>query len=159
MADAGKKKAVRKAGGGGAGAKNRADRPLAVTLIAAVNGTSALLTLAFWIYVYARLLRPGVPPSASREALASTFGFLVADLVWALPVLAVSVPGLWRMRFWGWAAAQAANVMWIYSLTAVGDRDRFLDTASPGFALFLPFAVFSAWAAAALWRRRGMFRQ
>lgn len=132
-------------------------RPRGVTVIAVVNTFAAVITLAFWTLVYLRLFSGHAASGIDRSALASTLGFLVADLIWAVPVLILSVFGLWKLRFWGWTTAQAANILWCYSLTALLVRDLSTGAVSPGIVLFLPFALFSIWAAIYLWTVRQTF--
>lgn len=132
-------------------------RPRGVTVIAMVNAVATVITVAFWLLVGWRLFGQSGAVGLSREALASTLGFLVADLVWAVPLLVISIPGLLRMRFWGWVAAQAANLLWFYSLTNLWVRDLYLGTITPGNIIFLPFVLFSIWAAWYLWTHRRLF--
>ena len=131
---------------------------IGIQVVAVVNAASAAVTLAFWSLGYLRLFAGGaITDPAARASAAATLGFLVADLVWALPLLIVSVPGLWRRRAWGWLCAQMANVLWAYSMTAVWVRDAYSGSLSPGAVLLTPFAFFALWAAAYLWRVRGQF--
>lgn len=134
-----------------------ASRPRGVTLIAIVNAGATVITLAFWFLVHQRLFQPDVLATLGRASVASTLGFMIADLVWAVPLLIVSVPGLWRSRAWGWTAAQMANILWLYPLTAGWSRDLYLGSISPGNMLFLPFALFSVWATIYLWQTRYLF--
>jgi hypothetical protein len=133
-------------------------RPAGVTAVAIINAVAAILTFAFWLLVFTRLfLGHRFPDAAARAAAAATAGYLVADLVWALPLLAFSVAGLLRLRGWGWLLAQMVNILWLYSLTAVWVRDLFAGVISPGAVLFLPFALVAAWATFYLWRVRSRF--
>lgn len=132
-------------------------RPRGVTIIAVVNSVAAVITVAFWLLVWLRLYGPQATPSLSRDAMASTLGFLVADLLWAVPLLVISIPGLLRMRFWGWVAAQGANLLWFYSLTNLWVRDLSLGSITPGDIIFLPFLLISVWAAWYLWVHRTPF--
>ncbi|MGA1844980.1 MAG: hypothetical protein ACMUIS_10510 [bacterium] len=129
-----------------------------MTVIAVINGTAAALTLFFWTLAYIRFFA-GEPirDPVLRASAAATLGFLVGDLIWAVPVLILSVPGLWRCRDWGWSLAQAANVLWVYSLTAVWVRDLYVGRISPGAILFTPFALVALWAIVYLWRTRDLF--
>lgn len=129
-------------------------RPRGVTAIAIVNGVAAAITLTFWLVVQQRLFKDG---NLDRASVASTLGFMVADIIWAVPMLIISVPGLWRFQAWGWATAQLANILWMYPLTAAWTRDLYLGSISPGNLLFLPFALFSVWAAYYLWQTRYLF--
>ncbi|MCU7496480.1 MAG: hypothetical protein HF314_15340 [Ignavibacteria bacterium] len=133
-------------------------RPRGVTVIIYVNIIEAIITLVFWILVLKRLFASGyLPEGMDRSSAASTFGFMVADLLWALPILVLSIPGLLKMRFRGWTFAQLANILWLYSLTSGWMRDMYLGNVAPGNVLFLPFALFSLWAVYYLWKQRGRF--
>jgi hypothetical protein len=133
-------------------------RPGSITCIALVNAAAAAFTLCFWLLVAFRFfLRPVDPSVMSREAAASTLGFLAADALLALPLLVLSVPGLLRMRFRGWTTAQAVNALWVYSLAATWTRDLYLGRLSPGSLLFLPFTLFAVWAFVHLWKNRTLF--
>ncbi len=123
--------------------------------IAIVNGVSCCVTIAFWALVYLRLfVGPAEATGMDRGSLASSFGFLVADMVWAVPLLIASVIGLLRARFWGWLTAQMVNILWFYTLTLTWVRDLYLGTLSPGAFLFLPFTLFAVWATVYLYRNR-----
>ncbi len=133
-------------------------RRTGIQIIATVNAVAAAVTLAFWSAVYLRLFAgQGIADAVGRAAAAATLGFLVGDIVWALPLLILSVPGVWRRRAWGWLAAQMVNVLWVYSMTVVWVRDAYAGTLSPGGLMFAPFAVFAMWAAVHLWRVRDEF--
>lgn len=92
-----------------------------------------------------------------RAQAATTRGFLIADVIWALPLLVLATLGIWHPRPWGWTAAQMVNILWLYSVTVVLIRDLYTGMLSPGTVCFLPFALFSLWAAVHLWRHRGLF--
>jgi hypothetical protein len=129
-----------------------------IQIIATVNAVAAAVTLAFWAAVYLRLFAgQGTADPVRRASSAATLGFLVGDLAWAVPLLILSVPGVWRKRAWGWFAAQAVNVLWFYSMTVVWVRDVYARTPSPGGLMFAPFALFAVWAAVHLWRVRDQF--
>jgi hypothetical protein len=134
-------------------------RPKAVAFLAIINGLAFILTLVFWLAV---LLKKIVPPPneltvlSERANAATTYGFAIGDLIWSTPLLLLSCVGLWRMRFWGWTAAQMTNALWIYSMTVVLIRD-FYTTLSPGGILFTPFALIAFWATYYLWKRRELF--
>jgi len=86
------------------------DRPGGVTVIAIVNSFAAVLTLLFWGFVFLRMFAVAEPPRAmDTGSMATIFGFMVGDLIWAELVLIVSVIGLWRLRAWGWLAAQMVS--------------------------------------------------
>jgi hypothetical protein len=129
-----------------------------IRVIAAVNAFAAVLTLAFWTLGYLKVFAgKTISDPAERASAAATLGFLVGDLAWAFPLLALSVPGLWRRRAWGWTLAQMVNVLWAYSMTVIWVRDLYSGAVSPGALLFTPFVPFAAWAAVYLWRVRGRF--
>ncbi len=137
---------------------SKADRPGPVTLIAAVNAAGFFFSILFWAFVAFRLYLPSATPAVMDPATAaSTFGFLVADCVVALPLLLIGWVGLLRMSFPGWTAAQLANVLWVYALLAVWARDLQLGRLSPGSVWFLPFTVFAVWSCLYLWKKRGLF--
>jgi hypothetical protein len=134
-------------------------RPIGVTIIAIINGAGFFLTLAFWMLVFFKRLVPlpaDVAAMAERANAATTYGFMLGDLLWSLPLLFLAATGLWRIRFWGWTAAQLVNALWIYSLTVLLMRDIY-TALSPGVALFLPFAIISIWATWYLWANRKLF--
>jgi hypothetical protein len=133
-------------------------RPRSITLIASVNAFAAVFTLLFWTLVAFRLfLKPAESALMDRQTAASTLGFLVADLVVALPLLVLGWIGLLRMSFLGWTAAQLANILWVYALLAVWIRDLYTGRPSPGGILFLPFTAFAVWAFIHLWKKRTLF--
>jgi hypothetical protein len=139
---------------------NRTDRrPSGVTVIAVVNALAMAVTVLFWgLVLILRLVPPpgGLPDIAARANAATTYGFLFGDLLWSTPLLALAAVGVWRLRPWGWTAAQMANVLWVYSMTVIWVRDGY-TTPSPGGLLFLPFTVFAFWATYYLWRTRHLF--
>ncbi len=133
--------------------------PFSIRLIAIVNGIGFILVVLFWGLVWVERLVPQpwtMTPGPERVNAATTYGFLIGDLIWSAALLLISMIGLRRLRFWGWAAAQAVNVLWIYSMTVIVIRDLF-GTMSPGTILFTPFAIFSFWACARLWKVRHLF--
>ncbi len=131
---------------------------LGIKTIISVNCIAAVITLLFWLLVLFKLfIKPGNELSMDLPSKASTFGFLIADLLWAVPILILSIPGLLKLKSWGWLAAQLANVLWVYSLTALWIRDLYTGAITPGDIIFLPFAVFSIWSAYYLWLNRSKF--
>ena len=129
-----------------------------VMIIAVVNLVAAALTLAFWILVYVKLFSGAkADASIAPAALSATFGFLVGDLVWAVPLLIISAAGLLKRKAWGLLTAQMVNILWLYSMTAIWVRDLHAGMVSPGAVLFTPFALFAVWAIGFLWKRRGLF--
>jgi hypothetical protein len=93
---------------------------------------------------------------AERVNVATTRGFLIADLLYSVPLLMIATIGLWKMRSWGWTAAQMVNALWIFSMTVIWTRDIY-STLSPGGILFIPFTLIAIWAIAYLWRQRRLF--
>ncbi|OUL29217.1 hypothetical protein [Nostoc sp. 106C] len=135
-------------------------RPLAVTIIVIVNSVATVITLGFWFLVQQRLFgSENLGIALDKTSVASTLGFMVADILWAVPMLIISVPGLWRLCAWGWTAAQMANILWFYSLTSAWTRDLYVGSISSGNLLFLLFAVLSVWATIYLWMQRHLFRE
>jgi hypothetical protein len=134
-------------------------RPAGITFLVAVNWIALILTLLFWSAVLLKRLVPapgGLTELAERANAATTYGFLTADLAISAPLLLLAALGLRRLQFWGWTAAQAANALWIYSMTVIWMRDAY-SVISPGAVLFTPFALIAAWAFAYLWTRRARF--
>ncbi|MFO7693134.1 MAG: hypothetical protein R6V57_08630 [Vicinamibacterales bacterium] len=135
-----------------------APRPAGVAFLAIVNWAAFVVTLAFWALVYVgRLVPPpgSLPSEVERANAAVTYGFMLGDVIYSVPLLLLAGAGLWRLRAWGWLAAQMANALWIYSMTVILLRD-FYSRWSPGGLLFAPFAIIALWAVPYLWRvRRG----
>jgi hypothetical protein len=134
-------------------------RPKAVSIIAIINGLALLITLIFWLFILIKQVVPypkNLTVLSERINAATTYGFAIGDLVWSTALLLVSCIGLWRLRFWGWTAAQMTNALWIYSMTVVLIRDVY-STLSPGSILFTPFALIAVWAAYYLWIKRQIF--
>lgn len=133
-------------------------RPAGITVLAIVNGAACFLTVLFWALVYFRLFAPspGMDP-VMRASAAATLGFLVGDIVWAVPLLALGASGLWKMRQWGYLSAQMVNILWLYSLTVIWVRDLYAAKISPGAAVFTPFALIAACAVFYLWKSRKLF--
>lgn len=129
-----------------------------IRAIALVNGIAALLHLAFWVLVLLRLPSPDkVETEAERIDLVVTYGLGVADLLWSVPLLAIGSLGLYRGDGIGWLAAQIANGLYWYSFTFITVRELNAKAIRPGTLLFLPFAIFSVWAAWYLWQVRALF--
>jgi hypothetical protein len=134
-------------------------RPGAVTFLAIVNGIGSGITLVFWLLVWVKELVPSpvdLTILAERANAATTYGFMIADLLYSVPLLFIASSGLWRMRPWGWTAAQMVNILWIFSMTVVWTRDAY-TTFSPGGILFLPFTLIALWALCYLWKTRYLF--
>jgi hypothetical protein len=130
-----------------------------IKVVAVINGIGFGLTLIFWLLG----LVSGVLPNPSRLATiaergnaATTFGFMIADFIWAVPLLFLGTIGVWRRSPWGWMAANMVNILWCYSLTVILIRDSY-TRISPGGILFLPFVPFAIWSTIYLWKRRGVF--
>jgi hypothetical protein len=133
-------------------------RPKGIITIALVNSIAAIVTLIFWLLVQHRLFgSQKLPDAVDRPSMATTLGFMIADIAWALPLLILSVVGLWYSRFWGWTMAQMVNILWFYALTITWVRDVYLGRISPGSVLFLPFTLFAVWATLYLWKHRSSF--
>jgi len=129
-----------------------------IRTIAIVNAVAAVLTVAFWGLAYARLFAAGaIADPVAHAAASTTLGFLVGDVVWSVPLLVVSVAGLWRHTSLGWLAGQMVNALWAYSMTVILVRDAYVGRLSPGAVLFAPFGLFALWAAVHLWRNRTSF--
>jgi hypothetical protein len=134
-------------------------RPRAISVIAFINAIGFVITIAFWLLVLLNRLVPspgGLGSALERANAATTYGFLVGDLLWSVPLLLLAAVGLWRMRFYGWTAAQMVNALWVYSLTVIWMRDIYV-APSPGGVLFLPFALLALWGSAVLWKHRILF--
>lgn len=127
-------------------------------VIIGVNLIACVLTILFWSLVYFRLFHgQEIGDPILRASSAATFGFLIGDLVWAAPLLALSVAGLRRNRMWGWLIAQLVNILWLYSMTVIWVRDLYADSISPGAVIFSPFPLIAVWATLYLWRHRKQF--
>lgn len=133
--------------------------PKGARLIAIVNGIAAIITGLFWILglFSDKLPSPSQASTlAEAAATATTTGFLIADLVFALPLLVLSAIGIWRKTSWGWVVTFMVNILWCYSLMVVFIRDIY-STVSPGLILFSPFVPFAIWSSIYLWRNRRHF--
>jgi len=139
--------------------ETRTKRTAAITFLAVVNGIAFVVTIFFWGVVYFKNIVPlpgELVGAAERANAATTYGFLVGDILWSAPLLCLATVGLWRQRFWGWTAAQMANTLWVYSMTIIWMRDAH-TAASPGTYLFTPFALVAVWATYYLWHHRTLF--
>lgn len=139
--------------------QTRARQPAALTFLAIINGIAFVMTILFWGLVYFEHLVPlptELAVTAERANSATTYGFLVGDILWSAPLLYLAAVGLWRRKFWGWTAAQMVNALWVYSMTVLWMRDA-CTALSPGALLFTPFAVIAVWATYYLWNHRTMF--
>lgn len=134
-------------------------RPSGLAVLAVVNAVGLIVTVAFWALVYFKRLVPfpgELNTLPERANAAVTYGFMVGDLLYSVPLLMLAAIGIWRLRFWGWAAGQMANMLWVYSMTVILFRDAH-STFSPGGLLFVPFALVALWAIPYLWFKRGLF--
>jgi hypothetical protein len=134
-------------------------RPKAVSTLAIINGIAFIITLTFWLFIFIKKVIPSphdLTVLSERANAATTYGFGIGDLIWSTPLLLLSCIGLWRMRFWGWTAAQMTNALWVYSMTVILIRDSYTKM-SPGGVLFTPFALIAIWAIFYLWKKRQAF--
>lgn len=132
--------------------------PKVVKIISIVNAVAALLHLMFWTLAFIQLKSPFSDVSILEKInLATTYGFGIADMIWAFPLLIISAILLWHLKPFGWLTAQMVNVLYWYSLTVVLVRDILTYTLSPGTLVFLPFCLFAFWAAIYLWNNRKIF--
>lgn len=133
--------------------------PRGIKTIIIVNFIASIFTLLFWILVLIKVyISQNVNIIMDKASKASTLGFLVSDLVWAVPMLVISVYGLKKLSSFGWLTAQFVNILWMYSLTSVWRiRDIYVGVINPGDYLFLPFLIFSIWAVFYLWKKRKVF--
>ena len=123
------------------------------------NAFAFLVTLLFWAAVALSGRVPGpwaVDGVLARGASATTWGFLLADILYSLPLLLLAAVGLRRRTAWGWLCAQIANALWIYSMSVLYFRDGF-TRLSPGSVVFLPFLVVAVVALPFLWKTRSRF--
>jgi hypothetical protein len=131
-------------------------RPSGITFLAVANYVACGVTLIFWALVFFGRLVPApgsLQSEPERANAAVTYGFMLGDVICSAPLLVLAGSGLWRLRTWGWLAAQMANALWIYSMTIVLMRD-FYSRWSPGGLLFVPFAAIALWAVPYLWNQR-----
>jgi hypothetical protein len=141
--------------------ENKIQRSATVTFLVVVNVLALILTVFFWFVVWAKkgVPRPGgLTGLIERANAATTYGFMAADLIISVPLLCLAALGLRRMRFWGWTAAQMANILWVYSMAVIWIRDGY-SSVSPGAVLFTPFAAIALWSIIYLWKIRGRFRE
>lgn len=134
-------------------------RPLSLSIIAVINAVALVFTLLFWSLVYFSKLLP-LPGSIEsvilRGNIAVTYGFMIGDIIYSVPLLLLATIGVWRLKDWGWTAAMMANALWVYSITVILYRDLYTKL-SPGSVLFLPFAIAAVWATVYLWKYRHDF--
>ena len=131
------------------------NRTTGIKSISIVNGIAAVLHLSFWILAFLHLSKNApLTNLAEKINLATVYGFGIADIIWSFTFLAFGSIGLWKMKAIGWLCAQLANVLYWYSFTVIITRDIASGRLAPGTILFLPFALFSFWAAYYLWQKR-----
>jgi hypothetical protein len=134
-------------------------RPSGIAFLAIANYIACGVTLIFWALVFFGRLVPtpgSLQSEPERANAAVTYGFMLGDLIYSVPLLLLAGAGLWRLRAWGWLAAQMANALWIYSMTIIILRDSY-SRWSPGALLFAPFAALALWAVPYLWNQRRAF--
>jgi len=134
--------------------------PGGVIFLSIVSAVALVATLLFWGVVFVERAVPlpgGLTGVAERGNSAVTYGFMIGDVLYSAPLLLAAALGLWRLRSWGWMAAQMVNALWVYSMTLVLFRDAY-TAMSPGGLLFTPFAAVAIWAMPYLWVRRRLFR-
>ena len=137
----------------------RQPRPRGLTFLAIVYAVGLFITLLFWGLVLLRQLVPfpgNLITTADRANSAVTYGFMIGDFIYSAPLLLLAWLGLWRLKSWGWMAAQMVNALWIYSMTVILFRDAF-TSMSPGGLLFTPFLLVAIWALPYLWIQRSKF--
>lgn len=123
------------------------------------NWIAFTLTLLFWatIAISHKIPYPWeLSVAVERGASAVTYGFLLGDLFYSLPLLFLAARGISRRKSWGWLCAQMANALWIYSMTVIFIRDGFTRW-SPGGVLFLPFPIIAIISIPWLWKHRSTF--
>lgn len=129
-----------------------------IKLIALVNGIAAVLHFVFWVLVFLRLPRPNtLDDEAERIDRIVTYGLGVADLFWSVPLLSIGCFWLYAGSEMGWLAAQMANGLYWYSFTFILVRDLSAKAIRKGSLIFLPFVLFSLWAAWYLWQVRSFY--
>ena len=134
---------------------NKSEKLFGIKLIAVVNGIAAILHLLFWTAPLTRLtlLIPSIQAPTNMD-IATIYGLGLADLIWSIPLLAIGSIGLWKMKPIGWLAAQFVNVLYWYSHTLVITTSIISGNISFGMFVFVPFGLFSFWAAFHLWKTR-----
>ena len=133
--------------------------PFGVKFLSIINGVGFVVTLLFWtaVFIGHAVPYPSEASSVAEKANSSvTYGFLIGDVIYSLPLLLLATFGVWRLKSWGWMTSQMVNILWMYSMTVVLTRD-FNTTITPGGLVFTPFALVAAWAVPYLWKRRALF--
>ena len=136
---------------------NNIENLFGIKLIAVVNGIAAILHLVFWTAPFTGVIHiiPSIQPPANVD-MVTIYGLGVADLIWSIPLLTIGSVGLWKMKPIGWLAAQLVNVLYWYSHTFVITVGIVLGNVSFGMLVFIPFGLFSFWAAFYLWKTRNI---
>ena len=138
--------------------KTESHPDLGIKIIAVINGIAAVLHILFWTLAFIRLPSISYFESAPEKInLATVYGFGLADIIWSVPFLFIGSLLLLKGKLIGWMCAHFANVLYWYSFTVIILRDNSSNSISPGSIIFLPFALFSFWAAYYLWKVRGTF--
>ncbi len=130
-----------------------------IKFLSIINAIGFVLTILFWGTVFFRHLIPyprELSTLAEKAGAAITYGFMLADTLYSLPLLLLAAIGLWRHAVWGWLSGQMVNILWIYSMTVILFRDA-CSSMTPGSILFIPFALISIWAIPYLWKKRSIF--
>lgn len=131
-----------------------------IRMIAIVNGIAAITHFTFWTFVFFHLPLPWtVDTDVKRVDLSVTYGLGIADMLWSVPFLTIGSLWLQKRKLLGWLAAQMANALYWYSFTLILVRELNAQNIRLGTMLFLPFALFSLWAAWYLWQARAAFWQ
>jgi hypothetical protein len=101
-----------------------------ITFLSIVNAFALGITVLFWGMVFFRRLVPfpgDLTSMADRASSAVTYGFMIGDILYSVPLLLLAWLGLWKLKSWGWLAAQMANALWIYSMTVILLRDAYTN--------------------------------
>jgi hypothetical protein len=136
---------------------NEVKKPFGIKLIAVVNGVAAIVHLLFWTSPLTKLtlLIPSIQASVNND-ISIIYGLGLADLIWSVPLLTIGSIGLWKMKPIGWLAAQLVNVLYWYSHTLIFTSAIVSGVYTFGIFVFVPFGIFSFWAAFYLWKTRNI---
>ena len=132
-------------------------KPFGIKLIAVVNGVAAIFHLLFWTSPLTKLtlLIPLIQAPVNAD-MSIIYGLGIADLIWSIPLLTIGSISLWKMKPIGWLAAQLVNVLYWYSHTLIITSAIISGNYTFGIFVFVPFGVFSFWAAFYLWTPRNI---
>ena len=136
--------------------ESKSQRCKGLSFLSLVNAAALVITILFWGLVFFSKVIPSpgsITENSERANSAVTYGFMIGDVLYAVPLLLLAWLGIWRLKSWGWMAAQMANALWVYSLTVILFRDVY-TTISPGSVVFIPFALIAIWAIPYLWIHR-----